>query len=136
MGYPVLISLLAALLGLAFVLYTARNVLAAETGNERMNEIARAIQEGATAFLNSEYRVLSIFVVVVTVLVAATLGLYTAIAFVAGALLSALAGNIGMNIAVRANVRTAAAAAKSLNTLPPTLYGSELPVYASRYSTK
>lgn len=115
MGNPVLISLVVGILGLLFMGYTARGVLAQDEGTKEMIRIGKAIQEGATAFLMAEYRVLVVFVAVVTVVIAVALSWQTAVAFVFGAFLSGLAGNIGMNIAVRSNLRTAAAAQKSLN---------------------
>jgi K(+)-stimulated pyrophosphate-energized sodium pump len=83
-------------------------------GNERMVEIGKAIHDGAMAFLFREYKILAIFIVIVAVIIAVFMNLATAVSFVAGALLSILAGFIGMYIATIANTRTANAAAKSL----------------------
>ncbi len=80
------------------------------TGNETMFEISEMIHEGAMAFLKREYKIVSIFVIVVAVLLAIFLGIWTGIAFVVGAFCSALAGFFGMKAATRGNVRTAAAA--------------------------
>ncbi|MGB0383745.1 MAG: sodium-translocating pyrophosphatase [Ardenticatenaceae bacterium] len=124
MGNPVLISLVMGILGLFFVGYTAQQVLAQDEGTAEMIRIGKAIQEGATAFLLAEYRVLVVFVAVVTVIIAVALSWQTALAFVVGAILSALAGNIGMNIAVRSNLRTAAAAQESLNDGLRVAFGS------------
>lgn len=124
MGNPVLISLVVGILGLCFMGYTARGVLAQDEGTKEMIRIGKAIQEGATAFLMAEYRVLVVFVGVVTVIIAVALSWQTAVAFVFGAFLSGLAGNIGMNIAVRSNLRTAAAAQKSLNDGLRVAFGS------------
>lgn len=121
---PVVIALVAGLLGLLFVAYTAQRVLAKDQGTAKMKEIGAAIQEGANAFLMAEYRVLIIFTLVVAVITAVGLGWQTAISFVFGAFLSALAGNIGMNIAVRSNTRTAAAAEKSLDDGLRVAFGS------------
>src|SRR5688572_29758764 len=80
-----------------------------------MRAIADAISEGATAFLTREYRVLAVFAVVVAIVLGLALGPATAISFAAGAVCSAVTGFVGMWIAVRANVRTAAAATIGLN---------------------
>ena len=103
------------LLGVVYVAFRMQRILAKDPGTETMQEIAVAIQEGAAGFLRDEYRVLSIFVVVVTALVALLLDWQTAVSFVLGALTSAAAGYLGMYVAVRANVRTASASQQSLN---------------------
>ena len=90
-------------------------VLRLPTGNDRMREIAAAIQEGASAYLNRQYTVIAIIGVIIAVVIGLAINWTTAALYVVGAVLSAAAGYVGMNIAVRANVRTAEAARGGLN---------------------
>ena len=116
LGTPAItFALVIAVLGLIYLVFQTRRVLAMENGNQVMQEIAAAIQEGAAAFLNREYTFLGGFVVVVAVIIAIFLAWQTALSFVLGAIASGAAGYLGMFIAVRANVRTAAAASRSLD---------------------
>ena len=104
---PVVLGLAA----LAFAAYLIRKVKKAEAGTDRMKEIAAYIHEGAKAFLMAEYRILIIFVALLFVLIGVSgMGWITAVSFLVGAALSTMAGYIGMNVATKANVRTAAAA--------------------------
>ena len=114
---PILIAVIAGVLGLVCAGFMAVYVLRREQGSERIREISGAIKEGALAFLGREYRILAIFVVVVAIIlgVIPLLGLWVALSFVFGAFCSGLAGYIGMNMAIRANSRTVAAVQKSLN---------------------
>jgi K(+)-stimulated pyrophosphate-energized sodium pump len=124
-----LLALLAGLVGIGTGLVLVRGVLAADTGTDKMRQIARAIQEGAEAFLKRQFRTIVIIVVPLAVLIFFTAtkvtrsdgsvalsfgeaGAYRVICFLFGATFSALTGFIGMSIAVRGNVRTAAAAAR------------------------
>jgi K(+)-stimulated pyrophosphate-energized sodium pump len=90
-------------------------VLRLPAGNERMREIAAAIQEGASAYLNRQYTVIAIIGVLIAIVIGFAINWTTAALYVVGAVLSAAAGYVGMNIAVRANVRTAEAARGGLN---------------------
>jgi K(+)-stimulated pyrophosphate-energized sodium pump len=98
------------LLALLYGAYTVRSVLAAPAGTDRMQQIAAAVQEGARAYLNRQYSTIAMVGAVVGVLLGLRLGLSVAVGYFVGAILSGLAGYIGMNVSVRANVRTAEAA--------------------------
>ena len=101
-------------LSIFYGVWAIQSVMAADAGNERMQEIARAVQEGAQAYLNRQYTTIAIVGVVIFVIVALLLGILVAIGFAIGAILSAAAGFIGMLVSVRANVRTTQAASESL----------------------
>lgn len=102
------------IVALIYGLFMIRSILSISTGTETMQKIASAIQEGARAYLNRQYSVITVVGLIVFALLAWLLGWYVAIGFVIGAVLSGLAGYIGMNISVRANVRTAEAAKNGL----------------------
>ena len=103
-----------ALIGICVAAYLGRWVLAQEPGPDKMNSISLKIQQGAQAFLMSEYKLLIIFMVVVAVIMGIALSWITALAFVTGGILSAAAGFVGMYVATRANTRTAYAAEESV----------------------
>jgi K(+)-stimulated pyrophosphate-energized sodium pump len=119
------VVLLAGFIAIAFALWLARDVLSQDRGTKAMQDVASLIFEGAMAFLNRQYRTIALFAVVAAVIIGALIGalapdhgvergLKTAIAFLVGAFCSGLAGFIGMYIAVQANLRTAAAAQRSV----------------------
>ncbi|OGH78214.1 MAG: sodium-translocating pyrophosphatase [Candidatus Magasanikbacteria bacterium RIFOXYC2_FULL_40_16] len=99
-----------ALVAILYGVFLAKKVMSLPDGDEKMRNIAHAIQEGAKAYLNRQYKTVAAVAVVLFVLIGFVLGWATAGAFLAGAFLSALTGYIGMNVSVRANVRTAEAA--------------------------
>jgi K(+)-stimulated pyrophosphate-energized sodium pump len=110
------IAIICGLIAVLYGIVTSRQVLGMSAGNQRMIEVAAAIQEGAAAYLRRQYTTIAIVGVVVAAIIFFFLGGLSAAAFVLGAVLSGATGFIGMNISVRANVRTAEAARQSLQS--------------------
>jgi K(+)-stimulated pyrophosphate-energized sodium pump len=110
MSLELTLVVVAALLAIAYGAFLAYSILSKSAGNERMQEIAGYIQEGASAYLNRQYTIIAAVGAVIFVVMFVTLGYRTGLLFIVGAACSAAAGYVGMNVSVRANVRTAEAA--------------------------
>jgi len=111
---PMMFIIVCGIIALIYGVVAGRSIMAAPTGSEKMVNIAAAIQEGARAYLNRQYTTIAFVGVIICALLSWRLGTYVGIGFAIGAILSGLAGYIGMNISVRANVRTAEAAKSGL----------------------
>ncbi len=101
-------------LSILYAAFTIQSVMKSDAGNQRMQEIAGAIREGASAYLNRQYQTIGVVGAIIFVAAYALLGAPVAVGFLVGAVLSGVAGYVGMNVSVRANVRTAQAATVSL----------------------
>ena len=108
-------ALLCSIVAIFYGIFSIKWILGKPTGNDRMREIAAAVQEGAQAYLNRQYTTIGIVGAILFVVILVALKWPTAVGFALGAILSGLTGYIGMNVSVRANVRTAQAASEGLN---------------------
>ena len=104
----------AGLLAIMYGYIVGKQILASSPGNSKMQEIAAAIQEGARAYLNRQYKTIAIVGIVIFFIIIFALGIWVGLGFLLGSLLSGLAGYVGMLISVQANVRTAEASRKGL----------------------
>ena len=101
-------------LSIVYGIWATQSVMASDAGSQKMQEISAAVREGAQAYLKRQYTTIGIVGVVIFAIVGIFLGWLVAVGFAIGAILSGAAGFIGMNVSVRANVRTAQAAIRSL----------------------
>ena len=107
--------ILAGLLSIVYGYFTGKNILSASAGNNKMQEIASAIQVGAKAYLNRQYKTIAIVGVVVLVIISFSFSILVGLGYLIGAALSGIAGYVGMLVSVQANVRTAEASRKGLS---------------------
>src|SRR5690349_4780488 len=110
MTASVIFAIASSVLAIVYGLLLAKSILKKSAGNDKMQEIALAIQQGAKAYLNRQYKTIGVIAVILFIILWPTLGIKTALGFLIGAVFSGLAGYVGMNVSVRANVRTAEAA--------------------------
>src|SRR3989339_1246984 len=110
----IMFALVSSVVAIVYGLLLIRVVMKKSAGDEKMRAIANAIQLGAKAYLNRQYKTIGIIAIVLFLIIWVGLGFTLAIGFIFGAILSSLAGYIGMNVSVRANIRTAEAAKSGL----------------------
>ena len=115
MGEVLWFSVICGVVALIYAIFTSRSVLNSDPGSKKMQEISNAIKEGAYAYLNRQYRTILLVGIVIFIIIVFLLGVPVAIAFLIGAVLSGATGYLGMNMSVRANVRTAQASIKGLD---------------------
>ena len=115
MNWPIIFALASGFLALIYGAVSIKSVMQLPRGNEAMQRISDAVQQGASAYLRRQYTTIALVGGIMLVVIAYALGMYTAIGFLIGAVLSGLAGFIGMNVSVRSNSRTAEAARAGLN---------------------
>ena len=116
MNSYIIFAAVAAIVSIIYGLFLAKLINRKETGTDKMREIAKAIAVGASAYLNRQYRTVALVAIILFIILWLALGVDTALGFIIGAILSALAGFIGMNVSVRANIRTAEAARHGLSS--------------------
>lgn len=116
MNSYIIFAIVSSVIAIVYGALLARSIIRKPTGNEKMVEISSAIQAGAKAYLNRQYKTISVIGIILFVILWIALGFVSAIGFVVGAVLSALAGYIGMNVSVRTNVRTTEAARHGLSS--------------------
>ena len=122
------VAIICGVIAVLYGIVTSRQVLGMSPGNQRMVEVSKAIQEGAAAYLKRQYTTIAIVGIIVAIIIGIFLKPLSAVAFLIGAILSGSAGFIGMNISVRANVRTAEAARSSLQKGLTAAFRSGVPI--------
>src|SRR5215217_2401730 len=121
-------------LSIVYGIWAIQSVMSSDAGSQKMQEISAAVREGAQAYLKRQYTTIAIVGIVIFLIVGLFLGWLVAVGFLIGAILSAAAGFIGMNVSVRANVRTAQAACRFISASSPVRLS--LPPIAARWSTR